>query len=94
MMANYKTYSGYDMETLYTLDEAERVLRRRNQTIMNTKRRTSLYFLKQKLSGFVMLAAGIACPILLDREATFSLFAVPLGIFLLFTKQRVMNFNQ
>lgn len=94
MMANYKTYCGYDTETLYTLEDAEMVLRRRNQVITNTKRRTALYFLKQRLSGFVMLLAGIVCPNLLDGDATFSLIAVPLGIFLLFTRQHVMSFRQ
>lgn len=94
MMANYKAFCGYDTETLYTLEDAERVLRRRNQVIMNIKRRTTLYFLKQRLCGFLLIIIGIICPIVCDGDATFSLLAVPLGIFLLVTKHRVMSFRQ
>lgn len=93
-MVNYKTYGVYDTETLYTLEDAEKVLRRRNRIIINEKRRIIMYFLKQRLCGFIMLVAGIICPIFLDRDATFSLITVPLGIFLLFTKQHVISFRQ
>ena len=48
------------------------------------------YYIKQKLSGLVMAAVGIITPILLDGDATFSLIALPLGIWLLFTKEKVM----
>lgn len=94
MMAKYKAYCGYDTETLYTLEDAERVLRRRNQVIMNTKRRTAVYFLKQRLCGLLLIIIGIICPIVCDGDTTFSLLAVPLGIFLLATKHRVMSFRQ
>ena len=92
-MANYKTYDGYDTETLYTLEEAERVLRRKKQVITNTKRRASVYFLKQRLCGLLLIIIGIIYPNIFDGDATFSLLVVPLGIFLLLTKQRVMSFR-
>lgn len=93
MMANYKTYSGYDMETLYTLDEAERVLRRRDKVIMNAKRRTTVYFLKQRFCSLLLIIIGIICP-MIDGDATFSVIvAFPLGIWLLVTKKRVMSFR-
>ena len=93
MMANYKTYGGYDAETLYTLEEAERVLRRRNQVITNTKRRTAVYFLKQQLCGLLLVIIGIICP-MIDGDATFSVIvAFPLGIWLLVTKKHVMSFR-
>ena len=50
------------------------------------------YYIKQKLSGLTMAAIGIIVPILLDGDATFSIIALPLGIWLLFTKQKVMMF--
>ena len=50
------------------------------------------YYIKQKLSGLAMAAVGIITPILLDGDATFSLIALPLGIWLLFTKEKVMMF--
>ena len=50
------------------------------------------YYIKQKLSGLVMAAIGIVMPILLDGDATFSIIALPLGIWLMFTKEKVMMF--
>ena len=50
------------------------------------------YYIKQKMSGLTMAAVGIITPILLDGDCTFSLLALPLGIWLLFTKQKVMMF--
>lgn len=49
------------------------------------------YFIKQKLCGLAMLIIGIATPILLDGDATVSLFAVPLGLYLIFTRNKVMT---
>ena len=93
MMANYKTYCGYDTETLYTLEDAERVLKRRYKVIMNAKRRITIYFLKQRLCGLLLIIIGIICPIVCDGDATFSLLVIPLGVFLLLTKHRVMSFR-
>ena len=50
------------------------------------------YYIKQKLSGLTLAAIGIVMPILLDGDGTFSIIALPLGIYLLFTKQKVMMF--
>lgn len=53
----------------------------------------TIYFIKQKLCGLAMIVIGIICPILLDGDATFSLIAIPIGIGLLVTKQRLMDFS-
>ena len=50
------------------------------------------YYIKQKLSGVVFAAIGIITPILFGGDATFSLIALPLGIWLMFTKEKVMMF--
>ena len=50
------------------------------------------YYIKQKLSGLIMASVGIIAPILLDGDATFSLIALPVVIWLLFTKEKVMMF--
>ena len=50
------------------------------------------YYIKQKLSGLTMAAIGIITPFVLDGDATFSLVALPLGIWFLFTKEKVMMF--
>ena len=51
-----------------------------------------IYYIKQKLSGLVLASVGIITPFLLDGDATFSLIALPFGIWLLFTKEKVMMF--
>ena len=51
-----------------------------------------LYYIKQRLSGAIMAIIGIVAPFLLDGDATVSLFALPLGIFLLLTHEKVMTF--
>ena len=74
------------IETVMTYSEWERI-----HTQKARKRKAErIYYIKQKLSGLTMAAIGIIIPILLDGDATFSLIALPLGIWLLFTKQKVM----
>ena len=84
MMASIKKYDTYgqDIIRLYTLEEAEKIINKRR-----------LYFLKQKLCGILMMVIGIICPIVFEGDATFSLLAVPIGIGLMVTKQRVMSFK-
>ena len=76
------------IETVMTYSEWERI------HTQNARKRKAerTYYIKQKLSGLTMAAIGIITPILLDGDATFSLFALPLGIWLLFTKEKVMMF--
>ena len=50
-----------------------------------------IYYMKQRLSGIVIAAIGIIT-YLPERDITVSLFTLPLGIFLLLTKERVMTF--
>lgn len=51
-----------------------------------------IYFLKQKLCGLILTAIGCAVPLLLDGDATASVILIPLGVFLIFTRQRIMEF--
>lgn len=87
------------MEKLYTLEEAKKIIEEENKqkAIRMAKRKArkraeTIYYMKQKLSGLTMAAIGIITPILLDGDATFSLIALPLGIWLIFTKEKVMMF--
>lgn len=50
------------------------------------------YFIMQKLSGLVMLLIGLISPICCDGDGTFLLIALPIGIYLLFTENKVMTF--
>ena len=76
------------IETVMTYSEWERI-----HTQKARKRKAErTYYIKQKLSGLTMATIGIITPILLDGDCTFSLFALPVGIWLLFTKEKVMMF--
>ena len=48
--------------------------------------------LKQKLLGLVLVGFGILIPFVLDGDATVSVIIIPMGLFLIFTRQRVMEF--
>ena len=83
----------------YTLDQAREIIAEENRqkAIRRAERKARrkaerIYYIKQKLSGLTMAAIGIITPFLLDGDATFSLIALPLGLFLLFTKEKVMMF--
>lgn len=73
-------------EETYTLSEAKRIINAERQE----KREKILYYAKQKLLGILAIGVSIASPILLDRDATISLIMLPLGIYMLFTKKKVV----
>ena len=76
------------IETVMTYSEWEKI-----HTQKARKRKAEhTYYIKQKLSGLTLAAIGIVMPILLDGDGTFSIIALPLGIYLIFTKEKVMTF--
>lgn len=91
MLAQYKTS---ECVTLYTLTEAEKIIDYNSSKERQKQKAKRTYFIKQKISGFVMFTIGIITPLLLDGNATFSLVAVPIGIGLIITKQKVMMFRR
>lgn len=80
------------IETVYTYEEWLKEYNRQETKRRIRQRTERLYYMKQRISGAIMVAIGIVSPFLLDRDATFSLFALPLGIFLLLTQEKVMTF--
>ena len=95
-MQNTNIVATYDY---YTLDQARQIIAEENRqkAIRRAERKARkkaerIYYIKQKLSGLTIAAIGIITPILLGGDATFSLIALPLGIWLLFTKEKVMMF--
>lgn len=95
-MQNTNIVATYDY---YTLDQAREVIREENRqkAIRRTEREAKrkakrIYYIKQKLSGLTMATIGILIPFLCDGDATFSLIALPLGLFLMFTKEKIMMF--
>ena len=73
-------------EEIYTLREARRIINAERKA----KRESLLYKAKQKLLGILAIAASIVSPLLLDGDATISLIMLPLGLYLLFTKEKVI----
>lgn len=91
MMITYSSGSEA-IETVYTYEERLKEYNRR-ETQRRIKQRTEhLYYMKQRLSGAIMAAIGIITPFVLDGDATVSLIALPLGIFLMMTREKVMTF--
>ena len=74
-------------EQKYTLEDAKHII----ETERQAKREKFLYKAKQKLLGVLAITASIASPLLLDGDATISLIMLPLGIYVLFTKDGVIN---
>ena len=80
------------IETVYTYEEWLKEYNRRETKRRIRQRTEQLYYMKQRLSGVIMTVIGIVTPFLLDGDATFSLVALPLGIFLMMTWEKVMTF--
>ena len=85
MLPAYKTEA---IETVYTFSEWEKIYNKRKAQ----RKVEKIYYIRQKLSGLTMATIGIFTPFLLDGDATVSLIALPLGLFLIFTKEKVMMF--
>ena len=95
-MQNTNIVATYDY---YTLEQAREIIREENRqkAIKRAEHKArrkaeTIYYIKQKLSGLALAAIGIITPILLDGDATFSIIALPLGIWIMFTKEKVMMF--
>ncbi len=80
------------IETVYTYEEWLKEYNRREKQRKIRQRTEHLYYIRQRLSGLFVAAIGIIAPFILDGDITVSLLALPLGIFLLLTKERVMTF--
>ena len=74
-------------EQKYTLEDAKHII----ETERQAKRESLLYKAKQKLLGVLAITASIASPLLLDGDATISLIMLPLGIYVLFTKEKMIK---
>lgn len=97
MQKQKRVYMDNDVITYYTLDEAREILREEarqkrlaRQKREEEKREIFIYFLKQKMMGVAMIIISILIPIINDGDATASLITLPLGLFLLFTKEEAI----
>lgn len=73
-------------EETYTLAEAKRIIKAQSKA----KRELFISKAKQKLIGLFAIGVSIASPLLLDGDATISLIMLPLGLYFLFTKEKVV----
>ncbi len=87
-------YNIENAKIAYTYEEWLSICKQReNENLRRIKQRTEyLYFLKQRLSGIVIIASGITLSFLVNGDVTFLIFVLPLGIFLITTKEKVMTF--
>ena len=73
-------------EETYTLQEAKRIINEERKAKMGSL----LYKAKQKLLGLLAIGVSIPSPLLLNGDATISVTMLPLGIYILFTKEKVI----
>lgn len=86
MLATYKEiYTTYASRSGNT----QLLLYRRKKTKNKADRN---YFIMQKLSGLTMALIGLVSPIACDGDGTFLLVALPIGIYLMATRNKVMTF--
>lgn len=71
--------------TMYTLDEAREIIHK--EKAEQKAKRLSVF--KQKILGIAMIGISILIPILL-KDITVSVFTLPLGVYLLFTKEKLI----
>lgn len=95
-MQNTNIVATYDY---YTLEQAREIIREENRqkAIRRAERKAKrklerIYYIKQKLSGLTLATIGILIPFVADGDATASILILPLGLYLLFTKEKVMMF--
>ena len=81
MLAVYKELLD-DREFVYQFEKEYKKQRARKNEVI-------LYYLKQKLCGFLFVVISILLP-LMDGDATVSVLILPLGVYLLFTKEKIM----
>lgn len=76
------------IEVVYVFSEWEKIYNKRK----SRKRAEVIYYIKQKFIGLAAIGISVASPLLLDGDATISILMLPLGLFLMVTKERVCMF--
>ena len=79
MRTKYNIGSGA-IETVYTYEEWLKEYKRQETKRRTRQRAERLYYMRQRISGAIMVVSGIVMPFLLDGDATVSLIIHPLGI--------------
>lgn len=78
---HYSTKSGNTQLLLY------------RRKLTHRQKAERIYYIKQKLMGLAAVGISVASPLLFDGDATISVLMLPLGIFLMVTKEKCVCFN-
>lgn len=84
---NIVTKENNNVERYYTLEQAKEILK--NEKINKIK--TLKGKVKQKAVGLFLIALGIVIPFILNGDATASVIAIPLGVAVIATKDKVVD---
>lgn len=84
---NIVTKENNKIERYYTLEQAKEILR--NERINRIKKLKGK--VKQKAVGLFLIALGIVIPFILNGDATASVIAIPLGVAIVVTKDKVVD---
>ena len=90
MLVQYK--ANTPIETVYTYAEWEKIYNRRMARKRAKRKAEAIHYIKQKLMGLAAVGISVASPLLLDGDATISVLMLPLGLFLMVTKEKVCMF--
>ena len=90
MLVQYK--ANTPIETVYSYAEWEKIYNRRMARKRAKRKAEAIYYIKQKLMGLAAVGISVASPLLLDGDATISVLMLPLGLFLMVTKEKVCMF--
>lgn len=82
---NYKIKENYS-EPVYTLQPSRNVILDANRA----RKANRVYFIKQRLSGLIMAVLAVIIPFIADGDITASTVILPLGLWLIFTKDKLM----
>ena len=76
-----------NIERYYTLEQAKEIIKGEKINRMKILKEKA----KQKAIGLFLIALGIATPFILKGDATASVIAIPLGVAVIATKDKVVD---
>ena len=82
----YKEADLEVVETVMTFKEWEKI---HYQQLEDWKEEV-FYYVKQKLIGLLFVLMSVIIPFFTDGDATASILTLPLGLYLLFTKEKML----
>lgn len=76
---------------LYTLDEARAVLHRKKIVEKAKRKNARRALFAQRIFGIMLVIGSLALPVINNGDATASLIVLPLGIFAVAAKEKIME---